>query len=131
MTRSEMIAYIKANPGIPIVHFMFNNNEHIIGTEDGNAYWADNDNYQLPVDWKDFFWPDGVWESGWYVKGDKTGTENCKWHIELPGHGICCDAYYHARDEQGGRYANFPVCECRNCPLKHPELLKGYVIQEV
>ena len=28
MTRSEMIAYIKANPGIHIVHFMFSNKEY-------------------------------------------------------------------------------------------------------
>ena len=123
MTRAEMIEFLKTNHNIPVFNIhLTDDKDGLYSKEDGSVWQGD---YRLPDDWADYFYPVENYGDAWYVKGDKTGTENCNWHIELPGHGTCCDYYYHTVDSYGQGYSHFPTCECLNCPIQNPALLKG------
>lgn len=56
--------------------------------------------------------------------------ESCAYHMEIPGVGLCCEAYYLSKLPNGKQsyYAHFPFCAEANCPIKHPELLKGRIL---
>lgn len=121
MTRAEMIEFLKTNHNILIFNIHLPDNKDGLHSKEDGSVWQGND--RLPEDWADYFYPVENYGDAWYLNGDKTGTENCQYHIELPGHGICCDYYFHTVDQQGRGYMHWPTCECLNCPIKNPELL--------
>lgn len=167
MTRTEMIAFIKANPYVKITHFLFDSNEYIFSAENGNVYEEHGylfENWDSPTN----MWSGangirmrvgGKWDDGWRIKHEsvsETGvhnvlswlnsvkyivdvenaklekelameTETCQYHLEIPRVGLCCEAYYKSKNSNGREYSwfHFPECTEENCPLKHPELLKG------
>lgn len=47
----------------------------------------------------------------------------CKYPFEIPGIGMCCDAYSQSKRPDGRHWANYPECEAKNCPRLYPELL--------
>lgn len=51
----------------------------------------------------------------------------CEHHFPIPSIGMCCGYYSNTVDEYGyGRgWAHYPFCTEENCPIKHPELLRG------
>ena len=56
---------------------------------------------------------------------------SCLYKLPFPDGTIHCDAYYSS--ECGGKkhwWAHFPVCNDKNCPIKHPELLQGAKLEE-
>lgn len=55
----------------------------------------------------------------------------CKYHLTIPRVGLCCEAYYKSKDSKGREHSwfHFPFCSEENCPLKHPELLQGRVLE--
>lgn len=57
--------------------------------------------------------------------------ETCKYHIEIPNVGLCCEAYYKSKNAKGKQFAwfHFPFCSDDDCPLKHPELLNGATLE--
>lgn len=76
MTRTEMIAFIKANPYVKITHTLFDSSEHIYSKEDGNVY---DENGYLFENWDSVvdMWSGcngirmrqgGRWEDGWSIK---------------------------------------------------------------
>ena len=127
MTRAEMIEFLKANHNIPIFNVHLPDDKLGLYSKEDGSVWQDN--YRLPDDWADYYYPVEHYGDEWYVKGDKTDTENCEHHIEIPGHGVCCDYYSHTVDEHGRGYAHWPTCECLNCPIKNPDLLKGRMLE--
>lgn len=56
--------------------------------------------------------------------------EPCKYHLDIPTVGLCCEAYYKAKRKDNREWMHFPFCSEENCPLKHPELLKGATLEE-
>lgn len=74
MTRTEMIAFIRENPNIPITHPLFSPDEYIVALENENV--IDESGY-LFEDWYSheiYGWNGirerigGSWEDGWRVK---------------------------------------------------------------
>lgn len=51
--------------------------------------------------------------------------ETCQYNTEIPDVGLCCGAYHKAKRNDGKHWMHFPFCSEDDCPLKHPELLKG------
>lgn len=132
MTRSEMIAYINANPYHKISHKLFADDEYIYVGQCGYVY---EENGYLFEDWYDPIRWDGLrerkggaWEDGWYVK---EAIEPCQYHFAIPTAGICCRAYYESKDARGRTHmwGNYPNCNEKNCPLKYPELLEGNTLE--
>ena len=75
MTRTEMIAFIRENPNIPISHPLFSPDEYIVALENENV--IDEAGYLF----EDWYSPNditgwngirerigGSWEDGWYIK---------------------------------------------------------------
>lgn len=54
---------------------------------------------------------------------------DCKYHIEIPTVGLCCEAYYKSKRNDGKEWMHFPFCTEENCPLKHSELLEGATLE--
>ena len=59
----------------------------------------------------------------------------CKYTLNVPvchAHGplILCDAYSQSKRPDGYHWANWPTCEDKNCPLKHPKLLEGAILED-
>ena len=131
MTRSEMITFIKANPYVKITHFLFEKNEYLCSYPDGKVY---DENGYLFEDWDELYFRwngirmrvGGRWEDGWRIKDE---TENCKYHLEIPAVGLCCEAYYKSKRNDGKEWMHFPHCNEENCPLKHSELLEGATLE--
>lgn len=133
MTRSEMIAYIKANPYHRISHKYFSDDEYIYSAHDGYVY---DENGYLFECWDDpCHWygirerEGGYWEDDWYVK---TEIKTCQYFFTIPRVGICCKAYSDSKPTNKNRWkhwANYPECTEENCPLKHPELLNGRTLE--
>ena len=129
MTRSEMIAYIKAHPYNKISHRLFTDDEYIYAGWDGCVY---DENGNLFECWYEpFNWfgirerCGGQWEDGWYVK---TEVKSCQYFFDIPKIGICCKAYSESKPTKENKWkhwAHYPECTEENCPLKHPELLEG------
>ena len=129
MTRTEMIAYIKANPYHQISHTLFEKDEYIYAGYDGYVY---DENGHLFEEWRDPWRWNGIrlrdgkeWEDGWYVK---TKVKSCQYFFVIPKVGICCGAYSESKPTKENKWrhwAHYPECIEENCPLKHPELLKG------
>lgn len=79
MKRSEMIAFIKANPYVKITHFLFDTGEYIYSAKDGCVY---EENNYLFEDWDEFSLAHngirtrvgGLWEDGW-IEREKMTTE--------------------------------------------------------
>ena len=55
--------------------------------------------------------------------------EECKYQLDIPKIGECCEAYYKSKRNDGKEWMHFPFCSEENCPLKHPELLEGATIE--
>lgn len=133
MTRTEMIAFIKANPYTPITHHLFDGSEYIYSDGNGNVL---DENGNMFEDWYSPYMCDGirtrlnqVWQSGWEIKN---GIKLCKYHLHIPTVGLCCEAYYLSKGSRGfGQrcWMHFPFCAEENCPLKHPELLQGATLE--
>ena len=130
MKRTEMIAFIKANPFIPITHSLFDNSEYLYADEQGNV-WDENGN--MFEDWYSPYLHDGIrirddeaWLSGWEIK---KGVKLCKYHLNIPKVGLCCEAYYKAKRNDGREWMHFPLCSEANCPLEHPELIEGAILK--
>lgn len=129
MTRTEMIAYIKANPYHQISHRLFEADEYIYSGYDGYVY--DEKGY-LFEEWHDPWRWNGIrlrtgkeWEDGWYVK---TTVKSCQYFFVIHKVGICCGAYSESKPTKENKWrhwAHYPECTEENCPLKHPELLEG------
>lgn len=129
MTRSEMIAYIKANPYHKISHRLFDTDEYIYSGYDGYVY---DENGNLFEEWYEPYRWNGIrlrtgneWEDGWYVK---TTVKSCQYFFVIPKIGICCGAYSESKPTKENKWrhwAHYPECTEENCPLKHPELLEG------
>jgi len=58
-------------------------------------------------------------------------TDNCQYYVNMDkiGNGrnnvpSLCMAYSQSKRSDGLHWSNYPTCEDKNCPLKHPELLK-------
>lgn len=129
MKRSEMIAYIKANPYHKISHLLFSDEEYIYSGSDGYIY---DENGYLFECWNE---PDkwdgirrregGYWEDDWYVKAE---IDVCQYFFPLPRFGMCCKAYSESKPTKENtwkHWAHYPKCSEENCPLRHPELLEG------
>ena len=133
MTRTEMIAYIKANPYHKISHPLFADDEYIYVGRYGYVY---DENGYLFEDWVDPDHWDGIrerdggkWDDGWYVKET---MEPCQYHFPIPTAGLCCGAYSASKPTKENRWrhwAHYPNCSKENCPLKHPELLDGRTLK--
>lgn len=54
----------------------------------------------------------------------------CEHVMSIPDKGNCCGLYSKAKYEDARVYAHYPECKEENCPLKHPELLKGGKVNE-
>lgn len=129
MTRSEMIAYIKANPYHQISHTLFEPDEYIYSGYDGYVY--DEKGFLFEEWYEPWRW-NGIrlrvgneWEDGWYVK---TTVKSCQYFFVIPKVGICCGAYSESKPTKENKWkhwAHYPECTEDNCPLKHPELLNG------
>lgn len=52
-----------------------------------------------------------------------------KYKLRIPGVGVCCEAYYKSKRNDGLEWMHFPFCSEENCPLKHPELLEGAILE--
>lgn len=134
MTRSEMIDFIKANPFVPITHHLFDNSEYIYSDNYGSVL---DENGNVFEDWFTPYMCDGiriraeeVWQSGWEVK---KGIKLCKYLMNIPKVGLCCEAYSASKPTKENRWrhwANYPECKKENCPLKHPELLMGRTLEQ-
>lgn len=129
MTRHEMIDFIKANHYVKITHTLFDPHEFIYSEENGEVY---DENGFLFEDWDNFSPYIGIrmrigapWESGWEAKEKVTNTI-CKHLFEIPTVGLCCEAYYKARNG----WMHFPYCSPASCPLKNPKLLKGNRLED-
>jgi len=61
--------------------------------------------------------------------------ENCKYEMPFPDKPppfdgkIHCDAYSESKRKDGLHWAHYPECKEENCPLIHPELLEGAVLE--
>ena len=127
MTRSEMIAYIKQDPHVKISHIYFAQYEYIYSKNDGFIY-DENGNLFETFDDTDLIHiglrlrENGAWEDGWYVKG-------CLYSLEIPKIGLCCEAYYKSKRNDGKEWMHFPYCKKENCPLEYPELLEGATLE--
>lgn len=55
---------------------------------------------------------------------------SCKYNLEIPNVGLCCEAYYKSKRNDGLEWMHFPFCSEKNCPLKHPELLQGATLKK-
>ena len=44
---------------------------------------------------------------------------------------ILCGAYHKSKRKDNRIWAHFPHCKNEDCPIMHPELLKGAVLKEV
>lgn len=129
MTRSEMIAYINANHYHKISHYLFAYEEYIYAGHDGYVY---DENGYIFEDWYDPIRYDGIrdrkggrWEDGWYVKEK---VKPCDYYFTIPKVGVCCKAYSESKptsENTWRHWAHYPDCTEENCPLMHPELLKG------
>lgn len=61
-------------------------------------------------------------------------VDTCEYLIECPStmnNPALCTAYTKAKLPDGRIWAHYPVCSDNNCPLKHPELLKGGVLHSL
>ena len=142
MTRDEMIVFIEANPFIPITHSLFDDSEYLYSDNQGNV-WDENGN--LFEDWYSPDISEGLrlrnydeWLDGWEIK---KGITLCKYKLIVPavptihvcqGAQTLCGAYSESTPPKGARWkhwAHYPLCEERNCPLKHPELLDGATLE--
>lgn len=54
----------------------------------------------------------------------------CKYTFEIPGVGSCCNAYSESKHPRGYHWAHYPNCCNKECPLVHPELLEGAILEE-
>ena len=59
--------------------------------------------------------------------------ESCKYQMFFssnlsPNDKILCGAYSKTRLSNGKIWAHYPVCENKNCPLLHPELLEDAIL---
>jgi hypothetical protein len=123
-----MIVYIKANPHLRFSHTYFSEYEYIYSKNDGFIYDEDGNLFET-FDDTDFMHiglrlrEGGNWEDGWYVKG-------CRYSLEIPTVGLCCEAYYLSKRKDGKEWMHFPFCSEENCPLKHPELLEGATLED-
>ena len=50
---------------------------------------------------------------------------DCEHHFFIPSIGTCCGYYSKTLDAYGRKFAHYPECEEKNCPIAHPELLHG------
>ena len=133
MTRTEMIAYIKANPYHKISHSLFSNDEYIYSGFDGYVY---DENGNLFEEWTEPMRWDGIrercggaWEDGWYVKEK---VEVCEYFFPIPNVGVCCKAYSESKPSSTNKWrhwAHYPSCTEENCPLKRAELLEGRILK--
>ena len=59
--------------------------------------------------------------------------ENCKFCMEIPVHpmhlAIHCGAYSASKRKDGLHWAHYPKCKIENCPVVHPELLDGAILE--
>ena len=55
--------------------------------------------------------------------------KHCKYNLFIPTIGTCCGAYAESFREDGKFWAHFPMCAESNCPLIHPELLEGAILE--
>ena len=137
MTRTEMIAYIKANPYHKISHRLFSDDEYIYYGYEGYVY---DENGYLFEDWDSATdkWSghngirlrDGEeWQDGWYVKEK---VEVCEYFFPIPNVGVCCKAYSESKPSSTNKWrhwAHYPSCTEENCPLKRTELLEGRILE--
>ena len=56
-------------------------------------------------------------------------TEICKYRMFIPNVGTCCGAYAESKRKDGKYWAHFPICTDENCPLVHPGLLEGAILE--
>ena len=56
--------------------------------------------------------------------------KECVYNIELPGSGVCCNAYSQSERPDKKWWAHWPDCSEDNCPLKRPELLEGAILKK-
>ena len=61
----------------------------------------------------------------YYYKNTKKNLERCEYRLEIPNVGICCGAYSKSKRTDGLHWSHYPLCENKNCPLMHPNLLEG------
>lgn len=88
MTRDEMIAFIKSNPGVKITHRFFSSNEYIYSKNNRDVY--DELGY-LFEDWYSPNSHNGIrirngheniqWETGWSVYSESTSKEEVGPHV--------------------------------------------------
>jgi hypothetical protein len=61
--------------------------------------------------------------------------ENCQYCMEIPmlanprRSNIHCGAYSASKRKDGLHWGHYPYCKIENCPVVHPELLKGAVLE--
>ncbi len=55
--------------------------------------------------------------------------KNCKYNLNIPNVGMCCKAYYESTRQDGKGWMHFPSCNESDCPLMHPELLEGAILE--
>lgn len=57
--------------------------------------------------------------------------ESCKYQMSIPSNDeILCCIYSKYRLPNGKIWAHYPVCENKNCPLLHPELLGDAILDK-
>ncbi len=49
----------------------------------------------------------------------------CEHHFPIPHYAMCCGYYRKTVDAQGNPFIHYTFCKEENCPIAHPELLKG------
>jgi len=54
---------------------------------------------------------------------------NCKYTLYHPN-GHLCGAYNKSKRKDGKLWAHYPECKLENCPLRHPELLEGAILEK-
>lgn len=53
----------------------------------------------------------------------------CKYQLNFPSdRSTHCMAYSWSKRPDGLHWAHYPCCEDSNCPIQHPELLEGAVL---
>ena len=57
-------------------------------------------------------------------------NNTCKYELYIPDVGICCAAYSRSKRKDGLEWMHFPKCMDEKCPLKHPELLEGAILED-
>lgn len=53
----------------------------------------------------------------------------CKYQLKFPSdESTHCMAYSWSKRPDGRHWAHYPCCDPANCPIRHPELLEGAVL---